>query len=321
MLLSCFIPLTGLFIPFLMLEEAGAQQFPAKTISIITNVGPGSNFDQLGRVFAERLRQKLGVPVVFENLTGGQGVIAAQRVLTSKSDGHTLLIAGSGLATTPVIMKNAGYKADDFVALAPLGQVPFILYVSSAVPATDIPSMMSYLKANVKDVNSGILTTSHVTRMLSRKFGKAAGGELTEIGYRSSPQMLIGLLANDIQMMSTTHAVAGEHVASGKIKAIGVVAEERTQSMPDLPTFKEKDHPLIINVWECLFAKADVPADVLAKIREVSKEIVSDPSYLKAMVPTGMEPWNIPFESVQSAIDNEAKAFIAEAQELKIKFE
>jgi tripartite-type tricarboxylate transporter receptor subunit TctC len=301
---------------------ANAQQYPSRAITIITSVGPGSNFDQLARVFIERMRQKLGVPVVLENVTGGQGIIAAQRVLTAKSDGYTLLISGSGVASTPAVMKNAGYKSEDFIALAPIGQVPFILFVSSAVPANDIPSFMSYLKANLKNMNSAILTTSHVSMMLSRKFGKLSGGELTELGYRSSPEMTISLLANDAQMMATTYAIGGPHLATGKLKAIGVAANDRTPSMPDLPTFKEKGYPtLIINIWEGLFAKADVPRDVLDKIRAVSKEIVSDPSYLKAMETTGMEPWNIPFDTVQAVIDDEVKAFKKEAEELNIKFD
>ena len=300
---------------------ASAQQFPSKEISIITTVGPGSNFDQLARIFAKRLGEKLGVPVIVENVTGGQGIIATQRVLNAKSDGHTLLITGTGLATTPAVMKNAGYKAEDFVALAPLGQVPFILFVSSAVPATDVPSMIEYMKANREDLNSGVLTTSHATVLLSRKFGKLAGGDLTEIGYRSSPEMLTGLLRNDIQMIATNYEIAAPHLATGKIKAIGVVGEERTQSMPDLPTFKEKGYPLTINVWQMLFAKADLPAEIKEKIREASRDIVADQDYIKAMRSTVMEPWNIPFDSVQSVVETEAKAFVKDAQDLNVKFD
>jgi tripartite-type tricarboxylate transporter receptor subunit TctC len=301
---------------------AKAQQYPSKPISILTSVAPGSPFDLLGRIFAERLRQKLGVAVVLENVTGGQGLIATQRALNAKSDGYTLLIASGGLTTSPLVVKNAGYKAEDFVAVAPLGQVPYILYVSSSVPATDVPSLIAYMKSNVKNMNSGILMTSHLSMLLSRKFGVTAGGDLTEIGYRGSADMTKALLANDIQMMATTYSVAGPHLESGKIKAIGVVAEERTGSMPDLPTFKEMGYPsLYTSIWEGLFAKADVPADVLAKIRAVSQEIVSDPSYLTAMKPTGMEPWTVSFDKLQAAIDEDTKNFQRDAEKFNLKFD
>lgn len=318
----CFVVGAAIGLSAAASAPAAADQYPSRSISIITSVGPGSNFDQLARVYVDRLRQKLGVPVVLENVTGGQGIIAAQRVLNAKSDGYTLLIGGSGVASTPAVMKSAGYKPDDFVTLAPLGQVPFILFVTNSVPANDIPSFMSYLKTNVKDMNSAVLMTSHVSMMLSRKFGKLSGGDLTELGYRSSPEMAMAMLSNDVQMMATTYAIGGPHLASGKFKAIGVAANDRTQSMPDLPTFKEKGYPnLIINIWEALYAKSDTPPDVLDKIRAVSKEIVEDPSYLKAMESTGMEPWKIPFDQVDAIIKEEVKAFTKDAEELNIKFE
>ena len=313
-----------LFIAFaaLLPGAAGAQQYPSKPIAILTSVAPGTPFDLLGRIFAERLRQKLGVAVVLENVTGGQGLIATQRVLNARSDGYTLLIASGGLTTSPLVVKNAGYKVEDFVAIAPLGQVPYILYVSSAVTANDIPSFMSYLKDNLKNMNSGILMTSHLSMLLSRKFGVISGGTLTEIGYRGSGDMTAALLANDIQMMATTYSVAGPHLASGKVKAIGVVAEERTANMPDLPTFREKGYPtLFTSIWEGLFAKADVPADILAKIRAVSQEIVSDPSYLTAMKPTGMEPWTVSFDKLQAAIDEDTIRFKRDAEQLNVKFD
>lgn len=313
LLVACWAACPGL---------AQAQQYPSKPISILTSVAPGTPFDLLGRIFAERLRQKLGVSVVLENVTGGQGLIATQRVLNARSDGYTLLIASGGLTTSPLVVKNAGYKAEDFVAIAPLGQVPYILFVSSSVPATDIPSLMTYMKSNLKNMNSGILMTSHLSMLLSRKFGVTAGGDLTEIGYRGSGDMTLALLANDIQMMATTYSVAGPHLASGRIKAIGTVADERTSTMPDLPTFKEKGYPsLKTSIWEGLFAKADVPADILTKIRSVSQEIVSDPGYLTAMKPTGMEPWTVPFDKLQAAIDEDTKSFKQDAEKLNLKFE
>lgn len=303
-------------------QHAQAQQYPSKPISILTAVAPGSPFDLLGRIYAERLRQKLGVPVVLENVTGGQGLIATQRTLNARSDGYTLLIASGGLTTSPLVVKNAGYKAEDFVAVAPLGQVPYILFVSTPVPATDVPSLIAHLKSNIKNMNSGILMTSHLSMLLARKFGAVAGGDLTEIGYRGSGEMTAALLSNDIQMMATTSSVAGPHVATGKLKAIGTLADERTSSMPDLPTFREKGYPqLKISVWEGLFAKADVPADVLAKLRAVSEEIVTDPAYLEAMKPTGMEPWTVPFDKLQAAIDEDTKSFKEDAQKFNLKLD
>lgn len=281
---------------------AKSDQFPSRTISIVTPVAPGVPFDLLGRLFAERLRQKLGVSAVIENVTGGNGLIATQRILSSKPDGYSLLLASTGLTTAPFIMNNAGYAPSDFVAIAPLGQVPYVLLVSSAVPANDIESLLAYIKTHAKSVNFGVLMTSGTGALMPRKLGSIARVELTEVGYRGSTAMITALLANEIQIMATTYSVAGPHLEAGKIKVIGVLGDERIRQLPNLPTFKEKGYPSLTgSIWAGLFARAGTPTEVLSKLSSVAHEIVTDQSYLKAMESTGMEPWSISFDRSQMA--------------------
>lgn len=307
-------------ISMLSIGIAKSEQYPSRTISIVTPVAPGVPFDLLGRLFADKLRQKLGTSAVLENVTGGNGLIATQRVLNAKADGYSLLLASTGLTAAPSIMNNAGYSPSDFVAIAPLGQVPYVLLVSNAVPANDIESLMTYVKDHAKSINFGVLMTSGTGSLLPRKLGSIANVELTEVGYRGSTAMITALLANEIQIMATTYSVAGPHLEAGKIKAIGALGDERMRQLPNLPTFKEKGYPsLTTNVWAGLFARAGTPPEVLSKARAVSREIVADPSYLKAMETTGMEPWSIPFDSLQTYVDEDAKAFKLDADTFKLK--
>lgn len=320
--LSCAVAsILTLFSLALMPGSALAQQYPAKRISIVAGVAPGSPFDLLIRVFADRLQKKFDVPVLVENVSGAQGLIATQRVLNAEPDGYTLLVASSGLLTLPHMLKDTGYVAEDFNAIAPLGKVPYILFAGSSVGATDVPSFMSYLKANAKDMNSGVLMSSQLSMLLSRKFEAIAGDQdLTTIPYRGSSDMMRALLANDIQMMATTYSVGGPQLDSGKIKAIGVLAQDRTQKMPNLPTFQEQGYPLNINVWAGLFVNARMPADIQAKIRAAAKEIVSDPTYPRAIDPTGMEPWSAPFDEFQARLNEDAAEFMADAKKFNLTF-
>ena len=132
--------------------------------------------------------------------------------------------------------------------------------------------------------------------------------------------MLAALLANEIQVMATTYSVAGAHIEAGKIKAIGTLGDERMRQLPDVPTFREKGFPdLKVNVWAGLFARADPPPEILSKVRDVAREVVADPTYLKAMEATGMDPWSIPFESLQAYVEEDAKAFKIDAERFKLK--
>nr|MBF0683396.1 tripartite tricarboxylate transporter substrate binding protein [Pseudomonas sp.] len=302
---------------------AGAQEYPQKRISIVAPVAPGSPFDLLTRVFTDRLGKKLGVPVIVENVTGGQGLIATHRVLNSESDGYTLLLSSTGIATGPLVLKNPGYTMDDFAPLAALGQAAYLLLASSSVEATNVPSLMSYMKSNGNKMNFGVLTASPLSVLLARQFGVAAQAQnVTEIGYRGSADMIRALIADEIQMIATTYSVAAPHLDSGRVKAIGVLGDQRIRQLPDLSTFKEEGYPsLYINVWAALFAKSDVPPQVLETLRKASQEILSDPSFLKAMEPTGMDPWVVPYDKLEAVINEEATTFAANAKQFNLTFE
>ena len=300
---------------------AQASNYPNKTITLVTPFGAGSPFDLLGRVFADRLGKILKTSVVLENATGGQAMVATKKVLNAPADGYTLFYTSNGLATTPIVIKDAGYTLDDFTPIAPLGQAPYILFASASVTATDIPSLMKELKERGKSMNHGVLGTSHLGLILAKKMSATAGGDpYQEISYRSSPEMIRALLANDIQLMATTYSIAGPHLKDGKIKAIGVVARDKSTRMPELKTFIEAGYPdLYTDVWAALYTKAQTPKEIVAILRKASAEVVADPSFQEAMKPTGSEPWNMTVDKMQPAFKAEAKSFQEAIEKFNLK--
>jgi tripartite-type tricarboxylate transporter receptor subunit TctC len=290
---------------------AQAINYPNKTITLVTPFGAGSPFDLLGRVFADRLGKILKTSVVLENATGGQAMVATKKVLNAPADGYTLFYTSNGLATTPIVIKDAGYTLDDFTPIAPLGQAPYIMFASASVKATDIPSLMKEIKERGKAMNIGVLGTSHLGLILAKKISATAGGDpYQEISYRSSPEMIRALLADDIQLMATTYSIAGPHLKDGKIKAIGAVAREKSARMPELKTFIEAGYPdLYTDVWAALYTKAQTPKEIVEMLRKASAEVIADPSFQEAMKPTGSEPWNMTVDKMQPAFKAEAKSF------------
>ena len=300
---------------------AQTNNFPNKTITLITPFGAGSPFDLLGRVFADRLSKNLKTSVVIENATGGQAMVATKKVLNSPADGYTLFFTSNGLATTPIVIKDAGYTLEDFTPIAALGQAPYILFASASVKATDIPSLMKELKERGKFMNHGVLSTSHLGLILAKKISATAGGDpYQEISYRSSPEMIRALLADDIQLMATTYSIAGPHLKDGKIKAIGVVAREKSLRMPELQTFIEAGYPdLYTDIWAALYIKAQTPKEVVEILRRASAEVVADPSFREAMKATGSEAWNMTVDKMQAAFEVEAKSFAQSIEKFNLK--
>ncbi|PHY07735.1 MAG: hypothetical protein CK528_02130 [Alcaligenaceae bacterium] len=300
---------------------AQANNFPNKTITLVTPFAAGSPFDSLGRVFAERLSKKLKTGVVIENATGGQAMVATKKVLNAPADGYTLFYTSNGLATTPIVIKDAGYTLDDFTPIAALGQAPYILFASASVKATDIPSLMKEIKERGKSMNIGVLGTSHLGLILAKKISVTAGGDpYQEISYRGSPEMIRALLADDIQLMATTYSIGGPHLKDGKIKAIGVVARDKSTRMPELKTFIESGYPdLYTDIWAALYTKAQTPKEIVEILRKASAEVVADPSFKEAMKPTGSEAWNMTVDKMQAAFEAEAKSFAQAIEKFNLK--
>jgi len=300
---------------------AQANNYPNKTITLITPFGAGSPFDLLGRVFAERLSKNLKTSVVIENATGGQAMVATKKVLNAPADGYTLFYTSNGLATTPIVIKDAGYTLDDFTPIAPLGQAPYILFASASVKSTDIPSLMKELKERGKSMNHGVLGTSHLGLILAKKISATAGGDpYQEISYRSSPEMIRALLADDIQLMSTTYSIGGPHLKDGKIKAIGVVAREKSLRMPELKTFIESGYPdIYTDIWAALYTKTQTPKDIVEILRKASAEVLAEPSFSEAMKPTGSEAWNMTVDKMQAAFAEEGKSFAQAIEKFNLK--
>ena len=297
------------------------NNYPSKTITLIAPFAAGSPFDSLGRIFAEKLGKKLKTSVVIENATGGQAMVATKKVLNAPADGYTLFYTSNGLATAPVVIKDAGYTLNDFTPIAPLGQAPYILFASASVKATDIPSLMQELKERGKSMNHGVLGTSHLGLILAKKISATAGGDpYQEISYRGSPEMIRALLADDIQLMATTYSIAGPHLKDGKIKAIGVVARDKSIRMPELKTFIEAGYPdLYTDVWAALYTKAQTPSYIVEILRKASAEVTADPSFAEAMKPTGSEAWNMTVEQMQPAFEAEAKSFKQAIEKFNLK--
>jgi tripartite-type tricarboxylate transporter receptor subunit TctC len=290
---------------------AQAINYPNKTITLVTPFGAGSPFDLLGRVFADRLGKILKTSVVLENATGGQAMVATKKVLNAPADGYTLFYTSNGLATTPIVIKDAGYTLDDFTPIAPLGQAPYIMFASASVKATDIPSLMKEIKERGKAMNIGVLGTSHLGLILAKKISATAGGDpYQEISYRSSPEMIRALLADDIQLMATTYSIGGPHLKDGKVKAIGVVARDKSLRMPELKTFIESGYPdLYTDIWAALYTKAGTPKEIVEILRKAAAEVTAEPSFQEAMKPTGSEAWIMTVDKMQPAFKAEAKSF------------
>jgi tripartite-type tricarboxylate transporter receptor subunit TctC len=290
---------------------AQAQSYPNRSITIVVPFPPGGIADITARPFAAVMSRLVGQPVIIENKTGAGGAVGHAYAARAKPDGYTLMMALSSIVIIPVADEVNGrqptYKMSDFAPIALVSADPTVLMVPSDSPWKTMQDLVAEAKANPGKISyssSGIYGTTHTaTEMLAQ----AAGIQLLHVPYNGGGPAMKAALANEVRFTIQSPGVADPHVKSGRMRLLGSWGGKRVASLPEVPTMKEQGYDAEFYIWCALFAPAGVPPDVAARLRAVSRQIVQEPEFKRAM-----EGMNTPIDyrdgaQFQSFLDADAK--------------
>ena len=239
--------------------HAADAQYPNKPIRLIVPFGPGSATDQLARVVATGLSERLGAAIVVENKAGAGGNIGAGYVAESAPDGYTLLMgAASTNAINPSLYPNLKFDAmKAFVPVANVASVTNVLVVSPQVKARDVKGLIEELKANnYSYASSGAGGSQHLSAELFKSLSRT---DMVHIPYKGGAEPLPDLMSNRVQVMFCNLPVCLPHIQAGKLVALGVTSAQRSPLLPNVPTIAEAGLPgYSVEGWFALFAPVKV---------------------------------------------------------------
>ena len=261
------------------LGQAQTGNWPQRPIKIIVPFAAGGNTDGIARLTAERISQSLGQPVLVENKAGANGAIAADFVAQSPPDGYTLLMAAMPvLAILPSITKTKFDPARDFIPVSNVGSNPFVMAISSSVPAKNVREFVAYAKKNDGKLNfasGGSGSVSHLSPVL---FLKRAGINMTHISYKGGGPAVADLLGGQVQMYFGNLSELAPHAEGGKIRIIAVSSLERAKQIPDVPTLAESGYPGFKTLtWNGIVAPAGTPPAIVNRVASAVQSAVSKP--------------------------------------------
>jgi tripartite-type tricarboxylate transporter receptor subunit TctC len=275
----------------LAISPVQAQTFPSKQITLVVPFTAGGPTDTLARILAERMSRILGQTVIVDNTTGAAGTVGVTRVVNAAPDGYTI---GIGHWSTHVV-NPAIYplKFDILADLEPLADIatnPQLLVARKDLPATDLKSLVEWVKANGDKVTAGTAGVGAASHIAGLYFEQKAGVKLRFIPYRGAGPALQDLMAGQIDIMFDQAANSIPQVQAGKIKAFAVTAKQRLKAMPDIPTVDEAGLPgLYIEVWHGLWAPKGTPKDVTAKLSAAIMEALADPQVRERFAALGQD--------------------------------
>jgi tripartite-type tricarboxylate transporter receptor subunit TctC len=266
---------------------ASAQPYPSRPLTMIVSFAAGSTSDSIGRIIAERMREKLGQPIIVENIGGADGSIGAGRAARAKPDGYTIDIGPLGNHVLNGAFYSLNYDLlNDFAPISPLTTASLLLYAKKTVPARDLTELIAWLKSNPK-VSAG--TAAVGPRLVTAVFQRETGTRLAVVPYRSSAATFQDLMGGQIDIVLNTPE-ALPLVRAGSLKAYAAASNTRLTAAPDIPTFAELGFPRVSwSAWYGLFAPKGTPKDIIGKLNAAAVAALADPAVRSRLADLGEE--------------------------------
>jgi tripartite-type tricarboxylate transporter receptor subunit TctC len=273
---------------------AAAQDKPAfhptKTVTIVVPYSPGGGTDAVGRLMAKALEEMWGQTVIIDNRTGGSGSVGAAIVARAAPDGHTMVLAVSGIAINAHLMK---LPYDTVTAFAPVTAVSYpvaTLLASPDLPANDLKELKALVQKEGPDKRS-FASPDPGSRLIAERIFDKAGIKLLNVPYKGAASFVGDISAGrvDTGLSSVTSGLSLINV--GKLKSLGIMGTERIPALPNVATFKEQGFDgLEENSWAGLFAPAGTPPEVVSAIQQDIAKVLARPEFKAKMVELGSLP-------------------------------
>lgn len=275
-----------------MTLTAHAQAFPSKTIRLVVAFGPGSGNDTIARELAHPMSEYLGQTVIVENRAGGGGSIGTDVVAKAAPDGYTI-----GLGTSSQLVMNVGlYKSlpfnveRDLTSIGLISHTPLVLVASSKMPKT-LKGLIAYAKANPGKVTYGSAGLGSISHVVGAAFAKAADISLLHVPYKGNGAALIDISGGHIDLLFDAILSARPIAQQGLVHLLAISSKQRSPVAPEVPTFAEQGFPdYEASTWNCLFAPAGTPVDVIKKINAALNKALALPAVKSRLAQGASEP-------------------------------
>jgi len=284
-----FAAIAALAASVLALPAALAQD---RVVKIVVGFPPGGSVDVIARLLAEKLRGTLGQNVIVDNKPGAGGRVALNEVKRAAPDGQTLVLSPSGaLVIQPWIYSNLGYDPiKDFTSISRITTFDFAVTAGPGAPPGDLKTVLAWMKANPVKANYATSGAGTVMHFAGQLMAQATGVPLTHVAYRGGAPAAQDLIGGQVPLMIDTASETLEHHKSGKVRILAVTGEQRSKTLPDVPTLKESGISVSADAYFGLYGPAGMAPETVARIDRAVAEALRDPVIQEKIYGFGLVP-------------------------------
>ncbi|MBI3197985.1 MAG: tripartite tricarboxylate transporter substrate binding protein [Rhodospirillales bacterium] len=270
----------------------GQGAYPNKPLKIVVPYPPGGGTDGLGRITAQFLSEKLGQPIIVQNIGGASGTLGSDTVRRADPDGYTLLFNASLFALGKTVVPTCPYDPQtDFRPIAQAGEAPLVLIVNLNVPGTDYASTIAAIAKEPKKYFFALSSGGSAGHIATLEFLRRTGLKLDTILYKGTAPANADLLSGSVPLFMDPWTVTLPLATSGRARALFVTSKERTPLAPNVPTAAEaglKDFNL--SSWYGVWAPKDTPDPVVNRLAAAMAEVSKDPAFVAKTTSLGIVP-------------------------------
>jgi tripartite-type tricarboxylate transporter receptor subunit TctC len=271
---------------------AAQDAWPSKPVRLILPFPPGGGTDILGRLISERLSANLGQPVVTENRGGAGGNVGAEAAARSAPDGYTIVLVAPSLAISPSLYSKLNYDpVKDFAPVSLVATVPNVMITHPSVPASTLGEFIKLAKTKPGGMNFGSGGSGTSNHLACELFNIVAGVRLVHIPYKGVNLAMQDVLSGQIHFVVIGVPAAAPHIKAGRLRALALVAPQRSAALPDVPTVAEAGlRDFEVTTWYGILAPAGTPRPVVVRLNAEIVRIMHAPEMKERLAPMATDP-------------------------------
>ncbi len=270
---------------------AQAASYPDKPIRVLVPFAPGGVVDVTARILTQKMTERLGWNFVVENRPGGNGFIAVTAAAKSTPDGYTLLAAHTGeFAGNPALFANVPYDLDrDFLPITMISDTPMLLVANTQTPFNNVAELIAAARKEPGKYAFSSPGNGSINHLAGEWFASEAGVKLMHVPYKGGAPAVAAVAAGEVPLGVVAIPAVMPHVASGRVKVLGLTTARRTAYNNAWAPAAEAGAKVDSSNWVGLFAPKGVPADIAAKLHAEVVKTLEAPDVRKRFADAGAE--------------------------------
>jgi tripartite-type tricarboxylate transporter receptor subunit TctC len=270
---------------------ADAEDWPTRPLTMINPFAAGGPNDVMARLFAQRMGEILGQPIIVENVGGAGGMNGADRVAKSAPDGYTFLQGTVGTqAQNQSLFKNPAYNSTtDFAPVALVLEAPLVLVARKDLPVNNMKEFVAYAKANGAKMQFASAGTGSAIHLGCALVNLVAGLDIVHVPYRGANPAMQDLMGGRVDYLCDIITTAKPQIDAGTVKAIAILTRERSKVLPNVPTAVEQGFEVEAYTWNAFFLPKGTPEAIVQKLNHATVEAMKTPAVREKLESAGLQ--------------------------------